>query len=109
MLAEPVRKAVVNSVESVIPSIRDVLQYWRTILRSGVIGVYIGILPGVGEDMASWSSYAAARRAAKDKEQFGKWLGRRPDGRRDRRQRRDSGGIIRRWRWASPARRLPRC
>jgi putative tricarboxylic transport membrane protein len=72
VLAEPMRKAIVNSVDSVLPRIRDVLQYWRTILRSGVIGVYIGILPGVGEDMAAWSSYAAARRASKEKEQFGK-------------------------------------
>ena len=72
VLAEPMRKAVVNSVDSVVPRLRDVVQYWRTILRSGLIGVYIGILPGVGEDMAAWSSYAAARRASKNKEQFGK-------------------------------------
>ena len=72
VLSEPVRKAVVNSVDSVLPRIRDVIQYWRTILRSGVIGVYIGILPGVGEDMAAWSSYAAAKRASKEKEMFGK-------------------------------------
>jgi len=29
-------------------------------------------LPGVGEDMAAWSSYAAARRASREREQFGK-------------------------------------
>ena len=48
------------------------LQYWRTIIRSGVIGTGIGIIPGVGEDVAAWSSYAAARRASKEKELFGK-------------------------------------
>ena len=48
------------------------LRYWRTILRSGVIGVFVGILPGVGEDMAAWSSYAAAKRASKEREKFGK-------------------------------------
>ena len=47
-------------------------QYWRTILRSGVIGTGIGIVPGVGEDVAAWSSYAAAKRASKEKEKFGK-------------------------------------
>src|SRR6202008_1541343 len=72
VLSEPLQKAALNAVDSVLPRVRDVLQYWRTILRSGVIGVYIGILPGVGEDMAAWSSYAAARRASKEKEQFGK-------------------------------------
>lgn len=72
VLSEPVKKVMINSVDSVIPRIRDVVRYWRTILRSGVIGVYVGILPGVGEDMAAWSSYAAARRASKEKEEFGK-------------------------------------
>jgi putative tricarboxylic transport membrane protein len=72
VLSEPMKKALVNSVDSVLPRIADVLKYWRTILRSGVIGVYIGILPGVGEDMAAWSSYAAARRASKEKELYGK-------------------------------------
>lgn len=72
VLSEPMKKAIVNSVDSVLPRISDVLKYWKTILRSGVIGVYIGILPGVGEDMAAWSSYAAARRASKEKELYGK-------------------------------------
>ena len=62
----------VNALDSVIPKIRDVLRYWRTIIRSGVIGTFIGIVPGVGEDVAAWSSYAAAKRASKEKEQFGK-------------------------------------
>jgi putative tricarboxylic transport membrane protein len=72
VLSEPMKKALVNSVDSVLPRVSDVLKYWKTILRSGVIGVYIGILPGVGEDMAAWSSYAAARRASKEKELYGK-------------------------------------
>ncbi len=50
----------------------DVLKHWRTILRSGAIGTFIGILPGLGEDTAAWSSYAAARRASKEKEKYGK-------------------------------------
>ena len=50
----------------------DVLRYWRTVIRSGVIGVWVGILPGVGEDMAAWSSYAAAKRLSKEPEKYGK-------------------------------------
>ena len=72
VLSGPMAKPIVNSVDSVLPRIRDVIKYWRTILRSGVIGVYVGILPGVGEDMAAWSSYAAARRASDEKDEFGK-------------------------------------
>ena len=62
----------INPQDSVIPKLRDVFQYWRTILRSGVIGTFIGIVPGVGEDVAAWSSYAAAKRASKEKELYGK-------------------------------------
>ena len=41
-------------------------------LRSGVIGVIIGIIPGVGEDVASWISYDFAKRSSKHPELFGK-------------------------------------
>jgi len=61
-----------STLDSVLPKIGDVLRYWRTILRSGVIGITIGILPGVGEDMGAWSSYAAAKRASREREKFGK-------------------------------------
>ncbi len=62
----------ISAFDTVIPKVRDVLQYWRTILRSGLIGTGVGIVPGVGEDVAAWSSYAAAKRASKEKEKFGK-------------------------------------
>jgi putative tricarboxylic transport membrane protein len=68
----PAVKAVVNKLDSIVPRIEDVLKHWRTIIRSGSIGVWIGILPGLGEDAAAWSSYAAARRASKEKEKYGK-------------------------------------
>jgi putative tricarboxylic transport membrane protein len=62
----------INRFDTVVPRIRDVLRYWRTIIRSGVIGTFIGIVPGVGEDVAAWTSYAAAKRASKERERFGK-------------------------------------
>ena len=71
VMSEPAAKLVVHTLDSVLPRVRDVIQYWRTVLRSGVIGVFIGILPGVGEDMAAWSSYAAAKRFSREREQFG--------------------------------------
>ena len=72
VMGERFARPKVATVDSILPRIGDVLRYWRTILRSGFIGVYIGILPGVGEDMAAWSSYAAAKRASREKEKFGK-------------------------------------
>jgi putative tricarboxylic transport membrane protein len=40
-------------------------------LRSSVIGTFIGALPGVGPDIASWVAYGSAKRASKEKELFG--------------------------------------
>lgn len=62
----------ISAFDTVIPRLSDVTKYWRTILRSGLIGTGVGIVPGVGEDVAAWSSYAAAKRTSKEKELFGK-------------------------------------
>jgi putative tricarboxylic transport membrane protein len=72
VLSEPAKKLALNAVDSILPRIADVLRYWKTILRSGAIGVSIGILPGVGEDMASWTSYAVAKRFSAERDQFGR-------------------------------------
>ncbi|MHB2267087.1 tripartite tricarboxylate transporter permease [Aliihoeflea sp. PC F10.4] len=63
------RIASVN--DRVIPRLREVFQHWRTIIRSGLIGTLVGIIPGVGEDVGSWTSYAAAKRFSKKPEEFG--------------------------------------
>jgi len=62
----------INPFDSVIPKLVDIARYWKTIVRSGFIGTFIGIVPGVGEDIAAWTSYAAAKRASKEPEKFGK-------------------------------------
>lgn len=61
-----------TTLKDVIPDFRDVFKYRRTIARSGVLGTLIGVIPGVGEDIGAWVSYAAARRVSKEKEKFGK-------------------------------------
>jgi putative tricarboxylic transport membrane protein len=62
----------INPFDSVVPKLADIARHWRTIVRSGCIGTFIGIIPGVGEDVAAWSSYAAAKRASREPETFGK-------------------------------------
>ena len=69
------RYEVVNAkIERIIPKPSEVFKYWRTIIRSGIIGTVIGAIPGVGEDISAWVSYDFAKRRAKpeDREQFGK-------------------------------------
>jgi putative tricarboxylic transport membrane protein len=72
VMKQPAYQAVREASDSVIPKIREVVRYWRTIGRSGVIGTFMGLIPGVGEDMGAWVSYAAARRRSKEKEKFGR-------------------------------------
>lgn len=71
-MSGPAVKAVASKIDSVIPRLADVTQYWKTILRSGALGTFIGAMPGLGEDIAAWTSYAAAKRASKEKEKFGR-------------------------------------
>ncbi|MDR1932503.1 MAG: tripartite tricarboxylate transporter permease [Spirochaetales bacterium] len=65
---------VKTKIDRVFPRLGDVFQYWKTIIRSGIIGTFIGAVPGVGEDIAAWVSYDMAKRSAKPKDQelFGK-------------------------------------
>lgn len=57
---------------TVMPKLRALWGYRRTVVRSGFLGTLMGLIPGVGEDMGAWSSYAAARRASREKKMFGK-------------------------------------
>jgi len=46
-------------------------RYKVNILRGGVLGTAIGILPGAGADIAAWISYAVAKRFSKEPQKFG--------------------------------------
>ena len=60
-----------NSGFKVAP-LREWLMRWKTIIRSAVIGTFIGILPGTGAATASFISYSEAKRSGRFKENFGK-------------------------------------
>ncbi|MEO1102712.1 MAG: tripartite tricarboxylate transporter permease, partial [Pseudomonadota bacterium] len=55
-----------------ISRIVAMLRYWRTLIRSSVIGTVIGLLPGPGSMLASFTAYDAARRRSPKPEDFGK-------------------------------------
>src|SRR5262249_9235499 len=50
---------------------KDLPRYWVTLLRSSVIGCWLGITPG-GAIAASFMGYNLAKRFSKDKDSFGK-------------------------------------
>src|SRR3954467_9293908 len=71
-LSDPIERKMAEMKDSVLPRWREIVQYKWTVLRSGIIGVLTGLLPGVGEDAGAWMSYAAAKAASKEPEKFGK-------------------------------------
>ncbi|MEZ5592617.1 MAG: tripartite tricarboxylate transporter permease [Gammaproteobacteria bacterium] len=71
VMKNPAYEAVKEASDRIVPRLRDLLPYRRTIARSGVLGTFMGLIPGVGEDMGAWVSYAAARRASREQEKFG--------------------------------------
>jgi putative tricarboxylic transport membrane protein len=72
VMAQPAYQSVTSASDRIIPRIGEILRYWRTVLRSGIIGTFMGLIPGVGEDMGAWASYAAAKRASREADLFGK-------------------------------------
>ena len=63
-----------NSIEVTKSTIglKDMLKYWKTLLKSSIIGVVIGAIPGTGGGISAMFSYNEARRASKEPEKFGK-------------------------------------
>ena len=47
-------------------------RYWATILRSTILGFWIGVLPGTGATPASFMGYGLAKQFSKHPERFGK-------------------------------------
>jgi putative tricarboxylic transport membrane protein len=72
VMRDPPAVLATTKIDRVVPRFLDVWRYRRTIVRSGVIGTGVGIIPGVGEDIGAWVSYAAAKRASREADQFGK-------------------------------------
>jgi putative tricarboxylic transport membrane protein len=68
---KPEMAALRAGANRVLPRLTDLWRYKGTIGRSGVIGTMIGIIPGVGEDIGAWASYAVARRLSPERDQFG--------------------------------------
>jgi putative tricarboxylic transport membrane protein len=55
-----------------LAGIREWLTHWVHVLRGAAIGIWAGILPGVGATAGTWLAYGQAVATAKDKRKFGK-------------------------------------
>lgn len=66
-------RQVANQIsDRILPRLGEFIGMLPNILRSSVIGIVTGVIPGTGGDTASWFAYNEAKRFAKDKSRFGK-------------------------------------
>ena len=54
-----------------VNAIKSLLKRWTTVVRSSLIGVFVGILPGAGGSIANILAYDQAKKASKDPDSFG--------------------------------------
>jgi putative tricarboxylic transport membrane protein len=64
-------KQVVQQVSQILPTMADVKRCLVTIIKGGVIGSFIGSIPGAGGDIAAFVSYGEAKRSSNTPEKFG--------------------------------------
>ena len=66
-----VQKQIKTKIRDIIPRWADVRQAFFPTVRGTVLGSALGILPGTGPFIASYSAYALEKRIAKDPSRFG--------------------------------------
>lgn len=54
-----------------LPTLSEMKMLVPNFIRSSILGIIVGILPGAGGDIGSWVGYNEAKRFSKNKEDFG--------------------------------------
>jgi putative tricarboxylic transport membrane protein len=57
---------------SLLDGVKDTLREWWLVLRCSFIGVWVGIVPGIGSQVVDWLAYGHAAQTSKDAKNFGK-------------------------------------
>lgn len=63
---------VADAGSGLMEGVKDAARHWWLGVRCSAIGVYIGMLPGLGGSIVDWVAYGHAVQSAKDKSEFGK-------------------------------------
>jgi putative tricarboxylic transport membrane protein len=62
---------VKSKIENILPKLREIRSVLKTILKSALMGTFIGSIPGTGCDVAAFVAYGEAKRSSKHPEKFG--------------------------------------
>jgi TctA family transporter len=57
---------------SLLDGVKDTLREWWLVLRCSFVGVWVGIVPGLGSQVVDWLAYGHAAQTSKNPENFGK-------------------------------------
>ncbi len=71
-LENTARPSVKQRVHGVARSVRETFTHTKTIVRSSLIGVGIGVLPGAGGSIASIAAYGVSLRTSRKPQEYGK-------------------------------------
>ncbi|MEM7343562.1 MAG: tripartite tricarboxylate transporter permease [Chloroflexota bacterium] len=63
---------VMGGSRSWLQGLQDVIANRLLVLRSAILGVIVGFIPGLGGSVVDWISYGVARQTVKGSDQFGK-------------------------------------
>ena len=64
-------EAIALGRKSVFVRLADFGKHWVNLIRSAVVGTWIGILPGIGANIGSVTAYSMAKSTSKTPEKFG--------------------------------------
>lgn len=71
VLEKEVPYQILGKISKVIPDWKTIRSLIPTAIRSGIIGVGIGAVPGAGEDIAAWVAYDVGKRRSKQGGKYG--------------------------------------
>lgn len=57
---------------TMLRGIKDAFRHWWLVLKSSVLGTYIGMLPGLGASIVDWAAYGMAVQTTKGPNEFGR-------------------------------------
>ena len=60
-----------SKVEKILPKFSEILATLKTMIKSALMGTFIGSIPGTGCDVAAFVTYGEAKRSSKHPEKFG--------------------------------------
>jgi len=63
VLSQPSPYVIPEKIGRVFPEIKSFIRYWKSIIRSSIVGLITGIIPGAGANVATFVSYGIGERA----------------------------------------------